>query len=193
MVAGGARNKVSFPVSIDVDDAIRLKSVDFADADALFALVDANREHLRAWLPWLDVNQSPADTRQYIERSKQAAADGVGWNLLILQQQRLRGTIGFNWIDHANRSCELGYWLAAEATGSGLVGRSLRTLVEYAFTDMAINRINLAVAPGNLPSRAVAERLGFQAEGVSRQAEWLYDHYVDLVRYALLRQDWQQD
>ena len=182
---------MSFPAFIDVNAAIRLKSVDFPDADELFALVDANREHLRSWLPWLDVNQSAADTRQYIERSKQAAADGVGWNLLVLHQSRLCGTIGFNWIDPANRACELGYWLAAEATGNGLISRSLHTLVELAFSDLELNRINLSVATGNLPSRAVAERLGFQQEGISRQAEWLYDHYVDLVRYALLRQNWQ--
>ena len=181
---------MAFPAAIDVDEDIQLRPVDFEHTEALFALVDGNREHLRVWLPWLDANQSPADTRQFIERSRQAAADGIAWNLLVFNRGALVGTIGFNWIDRANRACELGYWLAADATGKGLITRSLQTLMNFAFDQLELNRINLSIADGNRHSHGVAKRLGFTREGVSRQAEWLYDHYVDLVRYALLREHW---
>lgn len=183
---------MSLPAALEVDDRLRLTTVEFADCEALFALVDEHRAHLREWLPWLDLNQSAADTRAYIERSRQSAADGTGWNLLIRYDSQLCGTIGFNWIDRANRACELGYWLAATATGQGLVTLSVRKLVSFAFDALELNRVNLSIATGNRASRAVAERLGFTEEGTARQAEWLYDHYVDLVRYALLREEWQQ-
>ena len=45
-------------------------------------------------------------------------------------------------------------------------------------------------ATGNAKSRAVPERLGFRLEGVARQSEWLYDHYVDHAIYAMLLEDW---
>ena len=50
--------------------------------------------------------------------------------------------------------------------------------------------IILHCASGNLKSRSVAERLGFVQEGILREAEWLYDHYVDLVVYSMLKRTW---
>ena len=179
---------MTFPAVLEVDGELRLATVALADCAELFALVDANRAHLRQWLPWLDLNQSAADTKAFIERSTQGAAEGTGWTLVIRYEGNLSGTIGFNWIDRANRACEIGYWLAEDATGKGLITRSVRALLDFAFDDLALNRINLSIAVGNHPSRKVAERLGFTEEGIARQAEWLYDHYVDLVRYAMLRE-----
>jgi ribosomal-protein-serine acetyltransferase len=45
-------------------------------------------------------------------------------------------------------------------------------------------------AVGNTKSRAVPERLGFVQEGILHDAEWLYDHYVDLVIYSILKAAW---
>ena len=67
----------------------------------------------------------------------------------------------------------------------------LMALIAFAFTRLGLNRVNLSTATGNTSSCAVAERLGFVLEGTSRQAEWLYDHFVDLQRYALLVEEWQ--
>jgi ribosomal-protein-serine acetyltransferase len=43
----------------------------------------------------------------------------------------------------------------------------------------------------NRRSRAVAERLGFQQEGIHRDAEWINDRFIDLVCYAMLAPDWK--
>lgn len=66
----------------------------------------------------------------------------------------------------------------------------VKRLVRHAFEDLDLNRITLPIATENRRSRAVAERLGFRQEGVLRQAEWLYDHFVDHVLYAQIQSDW---
>jgi ribosomal-protein-serine acetyltransferase len=63
-------------------------------------------------------------------------------------------------------------------------------LLDYAFRNLGMNRVEIRCATGNTRSRAIPERLGFKEEGTVRQAEWLYDHYVDHVVYSMLRDEW---
>ena len=69
--------------------------------------------------------------------------------------------------------------------------RACRALVEVGFTRLDLNRIVIRAACGNDKSAAVPLRLGFTLEGTSRQAERLYDRYVDLRVYALLKEEWR--
>jgi len=175
---------------IRVDDEILLRSPDPADAEELFRLVDRNRVYLGEWLPWPDANRSTEHTRAFIREAGERAEHGLGLVTLIVGRGEICGVVGFNWIDPANRACEIGYWLSQDRQGAGIVTRSVRALIEYAFQERELNRINIPVAVGNLKSRAIPERLGFVQEGVRREAEWLGDHYVDHAIYALLSRDW---
>jgi ribosomal-protein-serine acetyltransferase len=75
----------------------------------------------------------------------------------------------------------MGYWLAKSQTGRGLMTAAVRALIAEGFQLLDLNRIQARVATGNYPSQAVCDRAGLKKEGVLRQAEWLYDHYVDLT------------
>ena len=68
---------------------------------------------------------------------------------------------------------------------------AVKGLVDEGFQQLELNRIQARVAPANYPSQAVCDRLGLKKEGVLRQAEWLYDHYVDLVMNSVLRSEWK--
>jgi ribosomal-protein-serine acetyltransferase len=54
-----------------------------------------------------------------------------------------------------------------------------------------LNRLVITCATQNQKSRAIPERLGFVHEGIARDAEWLYDHFVDHDIYAKLHCDWK--
>ena len=62
----------------------------------------------------------------------------------------------------------IGYWMAANARGRGLATAALRTLSRWAIEELGLGRVELATDPENLASQRVAEKAGFQREGVLR-------------------------
>jgi len=177
-------------LQLRVNQCIVLRQIAEEDAEEISVLIDRNRAHLREWLPWLDNSNGIHDTARFIGRSLEQAADDNGFTFAIVCDGVLTGVIGQHYLDSLNRGTELGYWLDALHQGRGIVTQSTARLTDYAFTEQACNRVILHCAFGNLKSRAVAERLGFVQEGILREAEWLYDHYVDLVVYSMLKSHW---
>jgi ribosomal-protein-serine acetyltransferase len=163
-----------------------LRLLEERHAEALFTLTDQNRTALCTWLPWVDATQSLADTKDFLKGAlRQFAASGA-LHAGIWVRGELAGTIGYVSIDWAHRTAQIGYWLAASFQGQGLMTQACAALVTHAFSDLGLNRVELRCAVGNTKSRAIADRLGFTEEGVLRQAEWLYDHFVDHAVYGLL-------
>ncbi len=174
-----------------VDEDISLRLLETRHADALFALVDANRQHLRQWLPWLDANVAVSNSLDFIQATRKQFADDTGFVAGIWYRGELAGVVGFNNIDWENRISYIGYWLGAKFQGKGIVTKACRALIAHAFTELNLDRVNIRCAPENNKSRSVPERLGMRQEGVAHQAEWLYDHYVDLITYRVLASEWQ--
>ncbi|MDF3056977.1 MAG: Ribosomal-protein-serine acetyltransferase [Rariglobus sp.] len=171
--------------------SLRLRLLRTEDAGELFALVDRNRAWLRTWLPWLDANTTVAHSLSFIESMRLDHASGDRLACGLFFKGDLIGVAGPHVIDRANRACQMGYWLDEAHTGQGLMTSAVRALIDHAFTTMGLNRVEIRAAPGNDASQAVCERLGFIREGVIRDAEWLYDHYVDLTVNSLLLREWK--
>jgi ribosomal-protein-serine acetyltransferase len=175
---------------LDVDETTALTMIELRDAEKLFALTDASRSYLREWLPWLDSTQTVDDTRNFILHCIDRHAANDGLTCCIRQNDEIVGVIGFHRIDLKNSVGEIGYWLAQTKQGRGIMTNSCRALVEMAFAELELNRVVIRCAESNTRSRAIPERLGFVQEGVEREGEWLYDHFVDLVSYSMLKRHW---
>jgi ribosomal-protein-alanine N-acetyltransferase len=68
---------------------------------------------------------------------------------------------------------------------------ALRLVVERAFTDLALHRIEANVQPGNAPSIALVERVGFVREGFSESYLKIGGRWRDHVRFAIRADQWQ--
>jgi ribosomal-protein-serine acetyltransferase len=172
--------------------SLSLKLLEEEDADELFLESDQNRKHLRNWMPWVDGTKSVTDTLDFIRMASKAAEDGTQFHYAILLDEKLVGVVGFNRIEKNNRCATMGYWLAKPQTGRGLMTTAVRALISEGFRQLYLNRIEARVATGNHSSQAVCDRVGLKKEGVLRQAEWLYDHYVDLTMNSILKSEWEQ-
>ena len=177
-----------FPYTID--DELELVFLSESDAEELFERVEANRARLRTWMPWLDSTQGPEDILGFICRAQDELKSNTAVHLGIRFKGEIVGVSGFASISEPNHSAKIGYWVCQSVEGKGLVTRAVKSLVDVGFTHLGLNRIAIRAAVGNERSAAVPKRLGFTLEGVRRQAEFLYDHYVDLQEFALLKEEW---
>lgn len=171
------------------DDYV-LKMLDKRYAGELFEVTERNRDYLRQWLPWVDATQSVQESMNYIALMRKAMADYRGFTLGIFHHDHIIGCVGLNQIDWCTQKTDIGYWLAEDHMGKGVVTTACKAIIDYAFKDLGLNRVEIRAAIENVKSRSIPERLGFVQEGVIRQSEWLYDHYVDHVVYSMLKTEW---
>ena len=58
----------AWPLGLEVDAALRLVSAEATDGEAIYALADANRDHLMPWVPWVTERMSVEGTRAWLAR-----------------------------------------------------------------------------------------------------------------------------
>lgn len=175
-------------MEISIEKGLELKLLELKDAEELFALVDSCRSYLKEWLPWLDGAKRVEDAKYFLEQSQKEFQLRRGLQTGIWYNGRLAGVIGFYRIDWSNGTAYLGYWLGEKYQGQGIMTKSVKALVHYAFNELGLKRVEIRCAEENLRSRAIPERLGFINEGTAKEREWLYDHYVCHVIYAFYRE-----
>ena len=177
---------------LHVQNGLDLQLVGEDDAAELFTVVDSNREYLREWLPWLDATRSVEDEKAFISNSLEEYQKREGVCYTIRVEGRIIGTISLNWIDWGNKAAGVGYWLSKNQTGNGYVTKSCIRLMEHCFDDLSLHRFVLEAAVDNIPSCEIAERIGMRLEGITKDREWLYGHYVDAKLFAITKPEWDQ-
>jgi ribosomal-protein-serine acetyltransferase len=168
-----------------------LRLLEESDADELYAVIDANREHLEPWMPWVEHEHEPADVLPFIRATRRQIADNDGLQTAIVDPEgRIVGMVGVHNVDWPNRKTSIGYWLARGEQGRGTMTAAVRVYVNHAFATWKLNRIMIQAAVENTRSRAIPERLGFREEGILREVERVGARVLDGVVYALLAADW---
>lgn len=175
----------------ELPNGYALRLPEEADAAELYALIDANRDHLLPWMPWASWHQSADDVLPFIQLTRRQIGDNDGLQTVIVDPHgRIVGMIGVHGIDWRNAATSIGYWLAADEQGRGTMTEAVRAYVDHAFTTWKLNRVTIQAAVGNARSRALPERLGFREEGILREVEKVGDRMLDGVVYAMLAADW---
>ncbi|HKG15746.1 MAG TPA: GNAT family protein [Pyrinomonadaceae bacterium] len=174
-----------------IEEELELRPVEERYAEELTALVRRDIAHLKPWMPWATERYSVEDAREFIRRQIRQYAEDQGFATLVFFGGRVAGSIGYNLIDWSNRKTDVGYWLGSEFLGRGIMTKSCRALIEHAFRELRMNRVEIYCAVENGRSRRIPERLGFTQEGTHRQAEWVHDHFKDLVSYSMLAREWK--
>jgi ribosomal-protein-serine acetyltransferase len=178
--------------SIKIDEDLKLVLPQPYMAEDLTALVRENLDHLKHWVPWATDDYSTEKSMEWIQMTLREFASDGPFGAVIVFDNKFAGTIGFHNLDKKNFSAEVGYWIAKEFEGRGIITRSCRVLIEYLFDKIQLNRLQINCNVENVKSRSIPERLGFKLEGIHRQAEFLNDRFGDWAVYAMLREEWRE-
>ncbi len=176
---------------IDAGDGIELRGVTLADVPALWTALARNRAHLRRWLGWFHNEFDENELAEFVRAREADNAARDSLTTLIRLNEELCGSIGLHAFNEKDRNTSIGYWIDAAYEGRGIVTRACRAIVTEGFREYGMHRIEIRCAVGNTRSAEIARRLGFIEEATLREAEWLYDHWVDLRVFSMLEQDWK--
>lgn len=178
-------------ISLALDSEVTLRTLQPEDAEALYAAINNNRQHLTPWLNWVHLTTQPGHSLKFIQDSLHEANMQQSLALGIFHNDRIIGGIGMqNW-DHKVRRADIGYWIDRNHAGSGIVTRSVQRLIEFLFTSTDLNKIEIRFSARNTKSAKVAERLGFRIEGVIRQATVRNGLIEDMVITGMLRSEYR--
>ena len=173
---------------IRLTDGSELRLLEEADAGELYALVDQNRDYLAEWMSWA-AGQTLEGTLEFIRSARRQVEKHEGLQMAVVLDGRIAGVVGFAERKQEASSASLGYWLGKAHQGRGLMTEAVSNLVDHAFDEWGLNRVEIQAGTGNRKSRAIPERLGFQQEGVLRDYERVGDRYIDMVVYSLLARE----
>ena len=173
-----------------IEDSLYLERIKPSLAPVIFGAIDANRESLRRWLPFVDQTQNVRDTETFINSVVEKSPADYNEVYSIWYREEFAGLIAYKDTDRINRKTELGYWIVEKFRGKGIMTKSVIKLIDFAFRKLNINRIQIKVAVGNLKSSAIPKRLNFTLEGIERDGEKHHNRFLDLEVYSLLKKEW---
>jgi ribosomal-protein-alanine N-acetyltransferase len=138
-----------------------------------------------------ELHTAPAVTQQWVlgllERHQ--TYRGMTWSLFQSTRPRLIGTCALHGISWRNRRADVGFELAPDLWGQGLMREALTALMGFSFTDLEFIKLSAHVALDNERSQGLLGRLGFREEGVLRRHGFWGGEPHDLKAYGLLSEE----
>jgi RimJ/RimL family protein N-acetyltransferase len=137
-------------------------------AEELWAATEASLPELRAWMWWAD-QTTPDSTREFAEEAERLREEGMSYQFVIRDDAGVAGAGGVEIHGAERRIGEVGYWIRTDRTGRGYATEAVRAVVDFAFAELGLYRLELRAGVENRASQRVAEKAGFRREGRLRQ------------------------
>ena len=97
---------------------------------------------------------------EFIERSQERALKQESYNFMIFQDKKMIGGIGLT--EFNNQSCQVGYWLGKQYWGNGFATEALKSILNFGFDQLNLEKIYAAYKIGNEGSIRVLTKCGFE-------------------------------
>lgn len=180
-------------LEIRIDEELLLRVPTQENAEEINDVVRANLEHLKVWMIWATENYDIADACAFISKNLEDTAAGRCITFSIFYNDKIVGGIGLNKFDREKKLTEIGYWIITAHEGKGLVTRCCRALIDHAFDNEGMERVEIVASSINFRSRAVPERLKFELDGIHEGLHPMPGgKFDDQVVYSLSSARWKE-
>lgn len=174
---------------INIGERVAIRRPTAADCREFIRLMQQSRDFHH---PWCFPPTTEARFVAYLESRERDNQDGF----LICHAARnaILGVINLNEIVRGGfQSAYLGYYIGAPYAGQGYMREALKLVIDYAFHDLGLHRLEANIQPANVASIALATRCGFHKEGVSPRYLRINGDWRDHERWALLSDEKYHD
>ncbi|WP_406301072.1 GNAT family N-acetyltransferase [Streptomyces sp. NBC_00885] len=176
--------------ALPVGDNAQLRPLEPWHAQEFLAHIDRARPNVDPWIPWAtfstDLASATAVLQRYADRQAKDTARIYG----IWLDGTLVGGVMFTKFDATSGVCEIGCWLEADGAGRGLVTLACRALIDWAFKERGMSRVEWWAMAGNTHSIKAARRLGMTRDGVLRQRSAYRGVRHDSEIWSVLSEEW---
>lgn len=174
---------------------VRLRTMTEDDYDEWYEVRSRCRDWLVPWEPRpAGAPTTPEDRGSFIARCAARERErqlGTGYGFGIFLDGRLAGEITLSSIQRGPfQNAFVGYWVDRELAGQGIVPEATVAVLRFAFEELGLHRVEIAIVPRNRSSRRVVEKLGLREESVAQRYLEIDGKWEDHVRYAITSEEW---
>ena len=180
-----------YTISLSTAPPAELRPLEPWMAAEFFAHVERGRATIDPWIPWASFSTDLDSARATLQRYADKQAADAGRIHGIWLEGTLVGGVMFPRFDPRTGNCEIGVWAEPAGEGHGLITGAARLLVDYAFGERGMQRIEWVTTPRNKRSSAVAQRLGMTLDGVLRKEFMHNGERLDSEVWSLLADEWR--
>lgn len=170
-------------------ERLKFRAIKRGDLEDIFEY--SNNPQTSQYLLW-SPHQNIFVTQEFIDivLSKYKSGEYHDWAIVLKKSNKMIGTCGFTRIDEDNKTIEIGYVINPTYWGNGYATEAVNAILEFAFTELDINRVEARFMAGNDASLTVMKKVGMTFEGYLRDAAFSKGQYKTIGVSSILKREY---
>jgi len=146
------------------------------------------------WMAWCHPAYSRDEAELWVDSLPVSWRERTAFSFVAerVSDQKILGCCGLSHLNWQHQLANLGYWIRTTETGNGYATASALLLARWAFSELALTRLEILMGTENTQSQAVARKIHARYEGVLRNRLVLVDRIMDASCYSLIPRDLEE-
>ncbi|MCX7877052.1 MAG: GNAT family N-acetyltransferase [Ignavibacteria bacterium] len=170
-------------------ERLRLRKLSLRDATDIYEYASSPEvsEHV-SWEYHRDISDSVRFLRTIVQQYESGLPSP--WGIVLKNERKLIGTIGFHTYSPENFYGEIGYALSNRYWNNGYMTEAFKEVLRFGFEVLKLNRIEATCKPMNIRSERVMIKCGLKFEGLLRQRLFTKNSFHDLKIFSILKSEY---